>query len=143
MFQVLFGAIAKATDWKATGIPSNLLKSNGTEIDNTSVVLPLCLQYLTPPVVSFFGLGKLRHHSKIMSRSPHMNNQYESRIFAKKNCLFNLWVNIGKIKVLNYGQNTLKNANITLYTKKNKNTLQHLKLGKLKVATWNIGCSMS
>ena len=45
------------TDWKATGIPSNLLKANGTEIDNTSVVLPLCLQYLTPPVVSFFGLG--------------------------------------------------------------------------------------
>lgn len=49
---VLFGAIAKATDWKSV---------IGHDIDpeNTSVVLPLCLQYLTPPVVAFFGLGAI------------------------------------------------------------------------------------
>ena len=46
---MLFGAIAKATDWEKTDY--------GQKIENTSVVLPLCLRYLTPPVVAFFGLG--------------------------------------------------------------------------------------
>ena len=54
---------------------------------------------------------EIRTTSKIfsllpVSRSPHTNNQYESRIFAMNFCLFTLWVNIGKIKLLNYGQNT-------------------------------------
>ena len=73
-----------------------------------------------------------------------MNNQYKSRIFAT--ILFYLLfylVNTGKIKVLNQDQNTSKNANITCYTQKNKNTLQHLKLGILKVGICKIGCSMS
>ncbi len=50
---VVFGAIAKATDWKATGF--------GREIgpDETKLVLPLCLQYLTPQAVAFFGLGAI------------------------------------------------------------------------------------
>ena len=40
---------------------------------------------------------------------------------------------------------TLKNASIShsLHTQKNKNTLQHLKLGKLKFGIRKIGCSMS
>ena len=49
---VLFGAIAKNTDWSKT------------EYDNPApegacakVVLPLALQYLTPKAVAFFGLG--------------------------------------------------------------------------------------
>ena len=53
-----------------------------------------------------------------LSRSPHTNNQYESRIFATNFCLLTLLVNIGKIKVLNQDQSTSKNANITLYTHK-------------------------
>ena len=39
--------------------------------------------------------------SKLISRLPHMNNQYESRIFATNFCLLTLLVNIGQIKVLN------------------------------------------
>ncbi|XP_011688753.1 PREDICTED: high-affinity choline transporter 1 [Wasmannia auropunctata] len=50
---VLIGAIAKATPWNETGY-------NGpypfTETE-TSMILPLVLQYLTPDFVSFFGLG--------------------------------------------------------------------------------------
>jgi len=47
---VLFGAIAKATDWNSIGIvpPSG---------DCSKVVLPLVLQALTPKAVAFFGLG--------------------------------------------------------------------------------------
>ena len=52
-----------------------------------------------------------------LSRSPHKNNQYESRILATKFCLFTFWVNIYKTKVLNKGQSTSKNANITVWTK--------------------------
>ena len=66
---VLFGAVAKATNWNATGYgqmprPNNELEDaicaagNGTcRIDDTKLVLPLCLQYLTPTPVAFFGLG--------------------------------------------------------------------------------------
>merc|ERR1712110_389017 len=43
---------AKATDWKS-------VIGHDIDPDNTSVVLPLCLQYLTPPVVAFFGLGAI------------------------------------------------------------------------------------
>ena len=75
-----------------------------------------------------------------ISRSPYPNNQHESRIFVY--LLYQL-VNIGKIKVLNQDNNSSKNANITLYTQKNKNTLQHLKLGKLKFGIGKIGCLMS
>ena len=69
-----------------------------------------------------------------ISRSPHTNNQYESWIFATNFCLLTFWVNIGKIKVLNYGQNTSKNANITLYTKKIKALCNTLNWGN-----WNSG----
>ena len=57
---------------------------------------------------------------RLISRSPHTNNQYESLVFATNFCLLTLLVNTGKIKVLNWDQNTSKNANITLYTKKIK-----------------------
>ena len=49
-----------------------------------------------------------------VSRSPHTNNQYESRILATKFCLFTFRVNIHKAKALNKGQSTSKNANITV-----------------------------
>lgn len=49
---VLFGAIAKATDWSKTDYPCPAPTG-----DTSKIVLPLALQYLTPPVVAFFGLG--------------------------------------------------------------------------------------
>merc|ERR1712227_861280 len=47
---VLFGAIAKATDWESM----NIVPPSG---DCSKVVLPLVLQILTPKAVAFFGLG--------------------------------------------------------------------------------------
>ena len=65
---------------------------------------------------------------KLLSHSPHTNNQYESQIFAKKFCLFTFWVNIYKTKVLNKGQSTSKNANI--WTKDLK-TLHYTLIGDI------------
>ena len=48
-----------------------------------------------------------------------------------------------QIKFLNWYQNTPKNAKVTRYVKKKKHTLQHLKLGKLKIGIHKIGCLMS
>ncbi|KAL2737830.1 high-affinity choline transporter 1 [Vespula squamosa] len=50
---VLIGAIAKATPWNETGYhgPYPLTETE------TSMILPMVLQYLTPDFVSFFGLG--------------------------------------------------------------------------------------
>ncbi|KAK7506594.1 hypothetical protein BaRGS_00002069 [Batillaria attramentaria] len=50
---MLFGAVAAETDWNATDwdgaipIPS----------DQLNLILPMCLQFLCPPIVSFLGLG--------------------------------------------------------------------------------------
>jgi high affinity choline transporter 7 len=52
----MFGAIAKATDWEATGY-GKIPGANGAK--DTGLVLPLCLQYLTPTWVAFFGLGAI------------------------------------------------------------------------------------
>ena len=59
---VLFGAVGKATDWTQTGYAATKEAKEGCIIgtcdeDDTKLILPLCLQYLTPPVVAFFGLG--------------------------------------------------------------------------------------
>ncbi|XP_049863344.1 high-affinity choline transporter 1 [Schistocerca gregaria] len=50
---VIIGAIAKATPWNETAYhgPWPLTE------DETSMILPMVLQYLTPDYVSFFGLG--------------------------------------------------------------------------------------
>ena len=40
----LFGAVAKATDWEATDFGREI------QADEYGLVLPLCLQYLTPQV---------------------------------------------------------------------------------------------
>ena len=50
---VLFGAIAKNTDWK--NVPGFMC--DAPVGDESKVVLPLVLQYLTPKAVAFFGLG--------------------------------------------------------------------------------------
>jgi len=54
---VLIGGIAKATHWNETDY---FLKHNKTvpiPKDDTRMILPMVLQYLTPSSVSFFGLG--------------------------------------------------------------------------------------
>jgi len=91
---VLFGAIAKATDWEKTDY--------GRTPENTSVVLPLCLQYLTPPAVAFFGLGAISAavmsstDSSMLSASTMMaRNVYKVVLRPKateKEVLIALWV---------------------------------------------------
>jgi len=54
---VLIGGIAKATNWNETDY---FLKDNKTlpiPKDDTRMILPMVLQYLTPSAASFFGLG--------------------------------------------------------------------------------------
>lgn len=52
----LIGAIAVSTDWNATSYTR--LTVNGTLFpDDATRILPLVLQYLTPPAVSCIGLG--------------------------------------------------------------------------------------
>ncbi|KAH8308283.1 hypothetical protein KR059_009899 [Drosophila kikkawai] len=50
---VLIGAIAKATPWNETDYKGPYPLT----VDETSMILPMVLQYLTPDFVSFFGLG--------------------------------------------------------------------------------------
>jgi len=52
---ILFGAIAKATNWTNTDYGKFPGISEGYE-DDSRLVLPLCLQHLTPQWVAFFGL---------------------------------------------------------------------------------------
>ncbi|XP_013781010.1 high-affinity choline transporter 1-like [Limulus polyphemus] len=58
---VMIGVVAKATAWNETTYGLPLTK------DQSSLVLPLVLQYLTPPAVSFFGLGAVS--AAVMSSS--------------------------------------------------------------------------
>ena len=54
---VLIGGIAKATSWNETDY---FKLHNGTvpiPKDDTRMILPMVLKYLTPSFVSFFGLG--------------------------------------------------------------------------------------
>ena len=51
---VLFGAVAKATDWSKTDYPCPAPSG-----DTAKLVMPLTLQYLTPPAVAWFGLGAI------------------------------------------------------------------------------------
>ena len=69
---VLFGAVARATDWENVPGYNHTPRANTKEedlickfgngtcrVDDTKLVLPLCLQYLTPQAVAFFGLGAI------------------------------------------------------------------------------------
>ncbi|XP_022098358.1 high-affinity choline transporter 1-like isoform X2 [Acanthaster planci] len=50
---VLIGAVGASTNWNATTL--DLEKTDPYR--RSSIILPLVIQYLTPPVVSFIGLG--------------------------------------------------------------------------------------
>ncbi|KAJ0177550.1 hypothetical protein K1T71_006423 [Dendrolimus kikuchii] len=54
---VLIGAIAKGTAWNETNYHGPLTADGELTSDQTSMILPLVLQHLTPEFVSFFGLG--------------------------------------------------------------------------------------
>jgi len=51
---VLFGAVARATDWSKTDYHCPAPAG-----DTAKLVMPLVLQYLTPPTVAWFGLGAI------------------------------------------------------------------------------------
>merc|ERR1719158_2553270 len=54
---VLIGGIAKATRWNETAYFLEHNKTLPIPKDDTRMILPMVLQYLTPSFVSFFGLG--------------------------------------------------------------------------------------
>jgi len=54
---VLIGGIAKATNWNETDYYLVHNKTLPIPKDDTRMILPMVLQYLTPGFVSFFGLG--------------------------------------------------------------------------------------
>jgi len=54
---VLIGGIAKATNWNETDYFLVHNKTLPIPKDDTRMILPMVLQYLTPSFVSFFGLG--------------------------------------------------------------------------------------
>jgi len=94
---VLFGAIAKATDWDQTDYPC------GTPTKETSkVVLPLVLQYLTPGPVAFFGLGAVSAavmsstDSSMLSASTMIARNVYKKVFrpecSEREVLYSLWV---------------------------------------------------
>jgi len=94
---VLFGAIAKNTDWSMTeyacGAPS------GKE---SKVVLPLALQYLTPPAVAFFGLGAVSAavmssaDSSMLSASTMIARNFYQKVIrpkcSEREVIYALWV---------------------------------------------------
>lgn len=60
---MIIGAVARATAWNETGFTGPL----PLDKDHQSLVLPMVLQYLTPPFVSFVGLGAVS--AAVMSSS--------------------------------------------------------------------------
>ncbi|XP_068726227.1 high-affinity choline transporter 1-like [Montipora capricornis] len=53
---VIIGAIGASTDWERTAFYSGV-PTNDTVTFEKAMILPMVLQYLCPPVVSFIGLG--------------------------------------------------------------------------------------
>merc|ERR1712088_508602 len=107
---VLFGAIGKATDWSQTGYANTKEAQEGcilehkTECaeDDTKLILPLCLQYLTPPVVAFFGLGAVSAavmsstDSSMLSASTMIARNFYQKVIrpkaSEKKVIYALWV---------------------------------------------------
>ena len=53
---VLFGAIARATRWEETGYGHTPSEDGKDGFDDRKLVLPLCLQYLTPRKSGLFNV---------------------------------------------------------------------------------------
>jgi len=94
---VLFGAVARATDWSKTDYPCPAPTGK-----TSKVVLPLCLQYLTPPVVAFFGLGAVSAavmsstDSSMLSASTMIARNFYQKVIrpkaGEKEVIYALWV---------------------------------------------------
>ncbi|CAH1104314.1 unnamed protein product [Psylliodes chrysocephalus] len=83
---VLIGAIAKSTAWNETDYKGPYPLT----VDETSMILPMVLQYLTPSFVSFFGLGAVSAavmssaDSSILSASSMFARNVYKLIFRQK-----------------------------------------------------------
>lgn len=60
---IIIGAVGRVTAWNETDFKGPI----PLDKDHQSLVLPLVLQYLTPPFISFFGLGAVS--AAVMSSS--------------------------------------------------------------------------
>ena len=81
--------------------------------------------------------------SVFIPRSPHSNNQYESPIFSNE-LLFTYFVSkYWQDKSFELRPKYIKKCQYNSLHAQKTNTLQHLKLGKLKFGIRKIGCSMS
>jgi high affinity choline transporter 7 len=109
---VLFGAIAKNTDWTAAGYlcgaPTDKCNEGDlgypvcTDHTPTKVVLPLALQYLTPKAVAFFGLGAVSAavmsstDSSMLSASTMIARNFYQKVIrpncSEKEVIWALWV---------------------------------------------------
>ncbi|KAL5015962.1 hypothetical protein ScPMuIL_005551 [Solemya velum] len=82
----LFGAVAASTDWNQTDYTGEVPIPSSA----TSLYLPLCLQYLCPVAVSFFGLGAISAavmssaDSSILSASSMFARNVYKLIFRQK-----------------------------------------------------------
>ena len=94
---VLFGAIAKNTDWSLTEYPGPAPSG-----ECSKVVLPLALQYLTPKAVAFFGLGAVSAavmsstDSSMLSASTMIARNFYQKVIRpkaeEKEVIWALWV---------------------------------------------------
>merc|ERR1719187_2164702 len=94
---VLFGAVAKNTDWVGAGYPC------GAPLGaDSKVVLPLALQYLTPRAVAFFGLGAVSAavmsstDSSMLSASTMIARNFYQKVIrpncSEREVIYALWV---------------------------------------------------
>merc|ERR1719450_1941757 len=94
---VLFGAVARATNWEETGYPCSAPSG-----DTAKLVMPLTLQYLTPPAVSWFGLGAVSAavmsstDSSLLSASSLLARNLYQKVFrpgcGEKEVVVALWI---------------------------------------------------
>ncbi|XP_038046002.1 high-affinity choline transporter 1-like [Patiria miniata] len=92
---VLLGAVGASTSWNDT----TLDLGNIDPFSQTSLILPLVIQYLTPPVISFIGLGAVSaavmssaDSSILSSSSMFTHNVYKQVFRPKAGKLELLWV---------------------------------------------------
>ncbi|XP_038046003.1 high-affinity choline transporter 1-like [Patiria miniata] len=92
---VLIGAIGASTSWDNTTLDLEKIDP----YSQTSLILPLVIQYLTPPVISFIGLGAVSaavmssaDSSILSSSSMFTHNVYKQVFRPKAGKLELLWV---------------------------------------------------